>query len=650
LFGQSGEDRVSTLWLAALLILTESVYLPWSVLRGRETLYGWDYFLLHARRLAFARDALFSGLHLVPGWYPREMLGTPFNANLQNFPWIPSHLVLLFLDPALAYSAGVAIAAAFSALFTYLFCRRAGLSQIAAVAAGWTFACSGFFAARVMVGHLLTLEAYPSLPLLLWLADRATDPQRRRLHRGDILALAVATGCVVVAGHPQLPAYSVAATLLYVAWRSQGVLRARLLGAVALGAAATMVVWWPMLLLIQRSTRVLHLTPASNDIVMPYRRLLALAIPGIDGWANGAQVPPGHPFTGYSHPGYFWDTFAYSGALPLLAVGVLVILCAVRRRWPAPRWAFLAVIGIVALLGALPLLDPLRRAIPVTILRSPSRLLYLYTFSVSIALGVGVDAFLRWNPFKNPILARVVVFICLALHGWDLGGVARLFILPTRWRPLEVPAIDQILAREPGDSRVAVNRILSLRLAEKYDDPGGFDSIFLADTYRTLASLTNAPAGWNEEVIDASTWPAPALKATGAKYAITWQPRKDLDLITTASGLWMYRIDDPAPRATGPPRDKITYLRPSSDEIVIRSEGSQAGPVSVLEASDSGWSAKVDGAAAHISDANGLGMSVPVAAGSHEIRLRYRTPGRTAGLLLSLLSVSALAALIRPAR
>jgi hypothetical protein len=615
------------------------------VLRGKDTLYGWDYFLLHARRLAFARDAIFGRRHLVPGWYPREMLGTPFNANLQNFPWMPSHLVLLFLDPTVAYSAGIAIAAALSALFTYLFCRRAGLTQIAAVAAAWTFACAGFFSARVMVGHLLTLEAYPSLPLLLWLADRATDPQRARSQRADTLALAFGVTCVVVAGHPQLPAYSVAATLLYVIWRSRGLVCARLLSAVVLGAGATMVVWWPMLLLIQRSTRILSLNPASNDIVMPYRRLLALAIPGIDGWANGAQVPPGHPFTGYSHPGYFWDTFAYTGILPVLAAAVLVILCAVRRRWPAPRWVFLAVIGVAAILGALPLLDPLRHAIPVTILRSPSRLLYLYTFSVSIALGVGVDAFLRWGPFKNPIFARVVVFICLALHGWDLGGVARLFILPTHWHPLEVPAIDQILAREAGESRVAVSRVLSLQLAEKHDDPGGFDSIFLADTYRTLASLTGAPAGWNEESIDASTWPESALQATGAKYVITWQPRKDLDLITTASGLWMYRIDDPAPRAAGPPRDKITYLRPSSDQIVIRSEGPQAGPVSVLEASDSGWSADVDGAAAHISRANGLGMAVQVAAGSHEIRLRYRTPGRTTGMLLSLLSLLVLAVL-----
>jgi hypothetical protein len=133
----------SAVWVAGLLLLTEVTYLPPSVLLGTNTLYGWDYILQHAPHLSVARDALFRGQHLLPGWYPRQMLGTPFSANIQNFPWIPSHLALLFFDPDRAYSAGIAINAALTALFTYLFCRRAGLSQIGAVSAAWTFSCAG---------------------------------------------------------------------------------------------------------------------------------------------------------------------------------------------------------------------------------------------------------------------------------------------------------------------------------------------------------------------------------------------------------------------------------------------------------------------------------------------------------------------------
>jgi Bacterial membrane protein YfhO len=684
--------------VAVLLLITEAIYLPLSVLRGKNTLYGWDYIFLHARRLTFARDALFSGQHRLPGWYPRELLGTPFSANLQDFPWIPSHLPLLLLDPDVAYPAGIAMAAALAALFTYLFCRRAGLSQIGSVAAAWTFACAGFFAARVMVGHLLILEAYPSLPLLLWLADRAMDHSHGlRTHRGDTVALAIAAACVVAAGHPQLPAYSVATALLYVIWRSRGWLRAKLCGAIALGIGATMAVWWPMLLLIRRSTRALRLDPAANDIVLPYHRLLGLFAPGIDGWPAGVSRANGHLFGGYSHPGYFWDTFAYTGILPLVAAAVLVPVCLIRRRVPASRWLFLAVIGIAALLGALPTFEPLRQTLPTTILRSPARLLYLCTFSLSAAFGAGVDALLRWNPLGRPRFTQAAVLACLAFHAWDLGCIARLFIVPTSLHPLDVPELQEILAREPSEGRIAVSRVLPLRLVYQHDDAGGFDAIFLADPYRALIALTGAPPKLNEEVMDAAEWPPDALQETGVRFVITWKTRKDLELVKTVSGLQMYRVANPAPRAAffdrdaisfqpkdqiraelahghthstdqlwipweererfaanstsllsnaAPSGNTVTYIRPSSDLILIHGSVSRSGVVYVLEAYDPGWTAEVDGMHAPVLEANSLGMAVPISAGDHLVRLRYQTQGRRTGTVLSVLSVCGLVVLV----
>ncbi len=604
--------------LALMLLATEAMYLPLSVLRGKSTLYGWDYMMLHARRLAFARDALFSG-HQFPGWYPREMLGTPFSANLQNFPWIPTHWPMLLFDPYKAYAVGIAIAAGLSALFTYLFCRRAGLSPVGAAAAGWTFACAGVFASSVMVGHLVNLEGYPALPLLLWLADRAMDT---RASRRDVIALALGTACVVLAGHPQLPAYAVATVLLYVIWRG----RPKLAGAIVLGIGATMAAWWPMLLLIRRSSRALPLDPAANDIVLPYHRLLGLVAPGIDGWPAGLAPSAQHLFSGYSP--YFWDTFAYVGILPLVAAAALVSICIAQRRLPATRWLFLAMVGIVALIAALPLLDPLRHAIPITLLRSPARLLYLCTFSLAAALGVATDYILRWKRFGCAIVSA-----CLAFHAWDLGHISRVFITPGPLEPLDVPEFSS----EPGGGRIAVSRILDLKLSRDHDDAGGFDAIFLADTYRALLALTGAPPRSNEEVMDASTWPPRALEAAGVEFVVPWGARKDLELAKSVSGLQMYRVAHPAPRDS---------LRPNSDVIELRSSSHEPGVAHILEAYDPGWTADVDGSPAPVLKANPLGMNVPVPAGNHLVRLAYRTPGRTVGLLLSLASIGLFALLL----
>ena len=115
-----------------LLVLSiEAVYFRPSVLR--DGLYGSDYKYLHAERIAFARDALLGPGHWLPAWYPRELLGAPFAANIQSFPWIPTRLVLLLVDPKHAYALAVTIAAALAGIFTYLFCKRIGLTQLGAI-------------------------------------------------------------------------------------------------------------------------------------------------------------------------------------------------------------------------------------------------------------------------------------------------------------------------------------------------------------------------------------------------------------------------------------------------------------------------------------------------------------------------------------
>ena len=145
-----------------------------------------------------------------------------------------------------------------------------------------------------------------------------------------------------------------------------------------------------------------------------------------------------------------------------------------------------------------------------------------------------------------------------------------------------------------------------------------------------LLALTGAPPRSNEEVMDASTWPPRALEAAGVQFVVPWGARKDLELAKSASGLQMYRTAHPAPR---------NYLRPNSDVIEVRSSSHEPGVVHVLEAYDPGWTATIDGSPAPVLKANPLGMEVAAPAGDHLVRLAYRTPGRTVGMLLSLASI-----------
>ena len=116
----------------AILVMSLGVVLVYlSPPYPNTVLMGLDYLQLHSRRMQFARDALFSSSFSLPAWYPRELLGTPFWSNLQNFPFIPTRLlVLLTMDPLGPYSYGVAVtlSAVLAAIFTYLYLRKIGLA------------------------------------------------------------------------------------------------------------------------------------------------------------------------------------------------------------------------------------------------------------------------------------------------------------------------------------------------------------------------------------------------------------------------------------------------------------------------------------------------------------------------------------------
>src|SRR4051794_26804065 len=84
----SGADRpmrTTGAWLAMTLGVL-LVYRPAQFEYGKVGLAGHDFLQLHYRRMSFAQDALFGEDPHLPGWYPRELMGTPFWSNVQNFP------------------------------------------------------------------------------------------------------------------------------------------------------------------------------------------------------------------------------------------------------------------------------------------------------------------------------------------------------------------------------------------------------------------------------------------------------------------------------------------------------------------------------------------------------------------------------------
>lgn len=677
----------SLLAIATMELGVLFVYCPQFLFDAETGLFGMDYWILHLRRLQFVHAQLAATPWSLPGWYPHELLGTPFWANLQNFPWIPTRLALLGIEPGVAYGVGVNLAATLAALFTYLFARSPsiGWGRAAAALAGWTFACAGFFAARVMVGHLPLLEAYPGLPLLLWLGEKATaeSPRSRSL-----AALALATACVVVAGHPQLPFYAVATAALYLLWVGG---RRGLQGCMAmgLGAGATLFVWWPMLALLQRSTRILSLAPARNDIALPYERLTALLLPWRDGWPSAVAKEPSVAFSGYPSSAYFWDTFAYVGIAPWVAALALLALLVAQRRRPAPRMLFFAALGFGSLLFALPFVQQFFALFPGTYLRSASRLLYLTSFALSLAVGAALHTWLRGARPAGAGLRAKLAAVAVGLHVFDLVAHDRPFIKGHPRTLASMPKTEAVLAKHLDSGRVAFDWNLAVAPNRRFDDAGFFDSILLARPYTAIFEMGAAPAGYNAQSFRASTLPAHALANLGVRFVVTPRKKNDLQRVLTER-YHLYAVPAVNPRVAFFPPNRVLFIsepemhrhlsqpdfelrttlmlepehakpidprtpdtepvlayeRPHPDRIELRVDTQTAGYVRVLESWDPGWSATLDDDPTPLFRADTFAMALEIPAGPHLVALSYKTPGARAGAIASALSLALLAALL----
>jgi len=670
-----------------MLIGVATLYRPWLVTDSSQTLFGFDYLQLHARRLDYARDALVNAHPRLPAWYSRELMGTPFWSNMQSFPFIPTRFPLLLVDPLQAYALGVNLAAGLAALFTYLYCRRIGLTRLAAASSGWTFAASGFFASRVMAGHLPLLEAYPALPLLFWLIEIVIQqPSQTGRFNLRLLALSLACSGIVLAGHPQLPAYALVAAVLYVVYRARNAQSRKAFLAIIPGIGLAGVVLCPIAELIHRSTRFLPLDPPQNDISFPYSRLAAFLFP----WKDGFPDPFGSALslTSYSSNAYFWETVCYVGWLPLLALMFLMF----RGNWRDRPWPFLIALGSLALILALPITNPFRPLVHGTILRSPSRQLYLTAFALALVLGRAMDCWIHISRARGRILMLGIGTIVLAAHVVDLGSHDLRFI-----RTLPAPGFHPSsayngLPGQIGNGRIAMDCEILSTLNRQIDDVGFFDSILLARPYRAVLDLSDMSPASNIQCLNGSRMTVRALAATATKLVVTFAQRDDLSHVSDDGPVHIYVVPSPAPRASflpfsqasfldenqihqrlrnssvnlaqsimlppsadrpAPPHPftashapSVTYERPSSDVVMAKVRTDQPGFLRVIESFDSGWHASVDGVPARVLLADGFALAVRLEPGVHEVRLEYHTPGVITGAGISVASFVMLVMLV----
>ncbi|MGE5620121.1 MAG: YfhO family protein [Sphingomonadaceae bacterium] len=358
-----------------------------------------------------------------PLWNPMIFMGVPLLGNIQAAVLYPADLLFYLLPTtdALRYSTFLHVFLA--GAFTYLFGRvTLRLSPVSAWLGGAVFAFGGFVGARV--GHPNQLHAAVWLPLLLLCLEWSVE---RRSVRAAALG-AVAFAVQVLAGHTQEVYYSVWALGLYALYlavfgASSGRERLRplwtLLGMLAVGLSIAGAQLLPSLELARESYR-------SGGI--PFAEAVAFSVRLKE--LLSALVPL------YAYAPYV-EVTGYTGVISLvLWPAALAARCKTSHQW------FFLGLGLLALLlsvgndsrvygwlfGVVPGFD---------LFRAPGRWLFLYCFSMSVLVGVAVEAVRGHSATVDPrrwlgryaIGLAVAVAALVGLRFW-LGGLDQELDLP----------------------------------------------------------------------------------------------------------------------------------------------------------------------------------------------------------------------------
>jgi hypothetical protein len=317
------------------------------------------------------------------------MSGYPFAANPLSGLWYPPGWLALILPLPLGFNLLIGLHFIWGGIGLYCLMRAEGLGKAAALLAGLSFGLLPKLFAHYGAGHLTLMYAVPWTPWLL-LSQRTYSKSSRwfKIPPGLVLAL-------IFLADVRWGAFATITWWAYSAVHTQQNWW-HLIKKVFLQSVLALLLAAPQLLpLIEFSTFSSRTELAAADVLahsLPVLNMLGLIL----------------PISGTDHE---WVLYA-GGIVSLLALGGLLISTARRSKY---FWGILSLITVLIALGSqVPGSDLITRVPLISLLRVPSRALFLTGLGIASLAGYGLDAIL-----KKTNLKRVKIFE-LALFGLSI--------------------------------------------------------------------------------------------------------------------------------------------------------------------------------------------------------------------------------------
>ncbi len=395
-----------------LLILFVIIFFAKQVFFG-EVFYCCDNIAINVPSKIFLIQQLKKGIF--PLENPYILSGSPFLADINLGLLYPLNLLYFLFPPFRALTVGVIIDFAIAAVGMYVLARSLKLSQFASTLASIVFTFSGTLV--VYINDVPILHVAVLLPWIVWAwSIYFTYPTKK-----FFLILVGFLTLQIIAGHPQLTYYTWLLGIAYVLFVSPLSVKQRIIALLSIGGLVFLlssIQIIPFLEFVRASTRVGRgFSYASFDSMHPLN-IVRFFIPRLVGnlsqgkdWLQGGSV------------------YGYVGVLPFIFALFIPFKNIHARFFLAAAATFL----ILALGKYTPIFFIAYKLVPgLGSFRSPGHFLYLYTFSVAILAGLGIDYALQQNRRKivlNIFFCMGIIFLIAGVW-WIDWGIYPLMIIP----------------------------------------------------------------------------------------------------------------------------------------------------------------------------------------------------------------------------
>jgi hypothetical protein len=321
----------------------------------------------------------------LPLWNPYIFSGMPFVGNPLNLMFYPPNFIFIIFPNNSMFGLFVMFHIMLAGIFTYLFLRLLKIDRFPSFIGALIFMFSGIFVNRFALHGMIgngTVICY--VPVLFFFTELLL--QKRKM----IFAVPLGIGWTlqIFGGQPQNFLYANFALFIYIIMRLIFILKDEKLKnalknigylalafVIFLGISAVYII--PNYEVSKNSSETTISEESVTKIFLAPRDLLTFVSPNI----YGSEA-------GYPEKNTYWGgpviSYAYIGFFSLLLVLFALLFCRTRYVWIFLTLSLFAVLFAFGILQQLPLFN---------IFRSPTKMLFIYVFSMSVLAGIGASFF-----------------------------------------------------------------------------------------------------------------------------------------------------------------------------------------------------------------------------------------------------------------